>query len=244
MIVSELNLRVHNDKIVGQVYLPDLGISDTVVIFVHGWNSKMYDDFGARKLAAAGYICIGFWLRGHGKSGGDIHAITAQDSLQDLDEVYGYVQKNHMPKKIILVGSSFGAYVSALFAGYKKIDGLSLRVPANYQDEYMANSKWGRGIDSREDRSWRLQKLNYQDNKALRAIHDFEAPLQIFEAGLDEHVPRQTIQNYLDASGLRNTDYHLMEDWPHSIGDSPKKLNAYHDILLTWLQKNWPLPSG
>ena len=121
MIVSELNLRVHNDKIVGQVYLPDLGISDIVVIFVHGWNSKMFDDFGARKLAAAGYASIGFWLRGHGKSEGDIHTITAHDSLEDLGVVYDYVQKKLMPRKIILIGSSYGAYISVLFAGDKKL---------------------------------------------------------------------------------------------------------------------------
>ena len=126
----------------------------------------------------------------------------------------------------------------------KKIDGLSLRVPANYQDEFIIYPKWGRGVENTQDRSWRLQKLNYHDNKALWAIHNFKAPLQIFEAGLDEQVPRQTIQNYIDASDPKNTDYHLMADWSHSIGDSPKKLNDYHDMLLAWLKKNWPLSSS
>lgn len=141
--------------------------------------------------------------------------------------------------EIVAVGNSYGSYISARLSAERELAGLSLRVPANYADENFDKPKWIMSGDSDPElNAWREQVIGPAENKALKAVHDFKGAIQIIEAEKDELVPSQTVQNYVHAvADESKLDYHLMEGWPHSLGDSEERQRQFRDILLNWLEQ-------
>jgi len=233
---ESFTLTVGGQSIKGFYYAPSRSTSKKcVIVFVHGWQSSGLDHNGAQMCADAGFPALTFYMCGHGESSGDIKSVTAPMSLADLHVVYAYAQKRHPKDPIILVGSSYGSYIAALFSASNDVQALSLRVPANYQDEYYYRPKFGRGALSEEDRAWRQKSLAPAENRALKALHDFPGKILIFEAGKDDQVDSQTVKNYAATAKKNNLTYHFMPDWTHSIWQNPVWDKQYHDILLPWI---------
>jgi hypothetical protein len=111
-------------------------------------------------------------------------------------------------------------------------------VPANYPDEDFDDLQLGQGGDDPSVLEWRRQELPWQTTKALAALHNFNGSVQIIEAGEDERVPPQSVQNYVAAITDKSLlDYHFMKDWPHSLGTDEDRNMQFESILLNWLSK-------
>ncbi len=229
-------LLVDGQKVQGDFFAPRTTVHPQAVLFIHGWMGKP-NTHAADFLASQGYYAQTVYLRGHGKSDGDIKAITTQMSLDDALAAYDNLLSrvpNSTP--IAVVGSSYGSYISVLLSAKRSCNGLSLRVPANYPDDALELSKWGRGSEYPGDTAWRLQAIDYTANSALTALHNFDGRVQIIEAGLDDQVPTQTVKNYANAvADQSKLSYHLMPDWPHSLADNKAFNQQYKDMLLEWL---------
>jgi uncharacterized protein len=176
-----------------------------------------------------------FSLSGHNDSDGDIAGQTRQKSLREASAAYDLLRsRTSLP--IYLAGNSYGGYIATLLTAEKDVAGLALRVPALYPDEGFNEQQLKQTGDNPTVRKWREQALPFTASRALNAVHDFKGPIQIIEAGLDERVMPQVIQNYLNAiTESTKLDYHLMKDWPHSIGDSQTRQEQFETILLNWL---------
>lgn len=107
-----------------------LGPADarTVVLLVHGFLGGS-SNFGAlpEKLAAAGYRVHALRLPGHGTS-------PREFAETDADELVGHVRAETEAaldayERVILVGHSMGATLSALTASEFEVDGLVLAAP-------------------------------------------------------------------------------------------------------------------
>lgn len=128
--------------------------------------------------------------------------------------------------------------MSILLSEERPVCCMSLRVAANYIDDDFTVKRMGRGSENPDVFKWRHLNLKADATRALRALHSFGGPIQIIEAGLDEMVPHESTQNYVDAaSDKTKLDYHLMEDWPHSLGLDAERNRTYQKILLDWLNK-------
>jgi esterase/lipase len=67
-------------------------------------------------------------------------------------------------------------------------------------------------------------------------VHDFAGPIQIIEAEKDEVVVSQVVANYKNAvSASTQLEYHLMKDWPHSLGNDEQRNKQFQKLLLDWL---------
>ena len=235
-IVQFLNNNGQNIKV--ELFEPAGEAKNQAVLFLHGWTGKPNTD-ATTVLAEHGYTALTVVFRGHPGSDGDISTITRQNALDDAIAGYDYL-KSKLPKgmPICVTGSSYGGYTAAILSSERKLNGLSLRVAANYPDEGFDLPQDGRGHEDPEIAKWRNEKHGAEATKSLRAVHAFEGKIQIFEAELDDMIPHQTTQNYVDAVSDKSArDYHYMKGWPHSLGDDERRNKDFQRLLLNWLEK-------
>jgi esterase/lipase len=207
------------------------------VLFLHGWTG-LPNEPAAQMLAKNGFTSMTFSLSGHNNSDGIIEDQTRQKSLQEVLVAYDFF-KTKLPAdiKIGAAGTSYGGYMTANLSAERDMECLSMRVPADYWDDDFDKVQINQGGENPEVAHWRLQKLEPSATKALRALHNFDGPVQIIEAELDEMVPHQTVQNYINAvKDKSKLDYRFMKGWPHSLGEDADRNHQYQQILLNWLK--------
>lgn len=221
------------------MYKPSRKAEGLALLFIHGWTGKP-NDRAAEVLADNGFCSMTFSMRGHNDSEGKINSLKIAEFLHDAVTAYDYFKK-HMPPdiRVAVVGNSFGGYLATLLASLRPVEALSLRVPANYDDSDFNQSKMTRsGSDNPDVLKWRTRKLGRSENKALNQISRFEGKVQIIEAEKDDVIPHQTIKNYIDAvTEKSNLEYHLMKDWPHSLGDDETRNKQFQQLLVNWVKK-------
>lgn len=236
MNVQPVAITVQDQTIRGKLYTPAGDIKKLALLFLHGWTGKPHEP-NSVVLAQNGYYSMVFSLRGHNDSDGDIKTISRQDSLADVLAAYDYF-KSQLPAAtgIVLVGNSYGSYMSALTTVERPVAALSLRVPAPYPDEDFDGPH--RGHHDETVMNWRHQPQGWEGNRGFEAVHNFKGPIQIIEAELDELVPHQSVQNYVAAvNNPHQLDYHFMTGWPHSMGNDPQRTADFQKILVTWLKQ-------
>jgi esterase/lipase len=240
MTEEPVEIIVDGQSLRGKLFTPAENKKNLAILFLHGWTGRPNVD-AAKILAANGFTAMTFSLRGHNDSQGDINTLTRADFIRDTETAYDFfADKLPTGTPIFAAGSSFGSYLAAILSTSRPIAGLSLRVPANYPDEGWDEPQivQAAGFDHPTVFKWRQQPLNFDATKPLRAVHDFSRPVQIIEAEKDELVPHETVQNYMDAiTDKSQLEHHLMEGWPHSLGDDEQRNKQYQDILLNWLNK-------
>ena len=96
----------------------------------------------------------------------------------------------------------------------------------------------GQGSENPKTGEWRNHLHDSNETMALRAVHAFNGPLQIIEAGKDDHVPQPTVKGFANAyQHPDKLEYNYMEDWPHSLGDDEKRNQEFQEMLLKWIER-------
>jgi len=171
------------------------------VLFVHGWGGSQNQDLArAREAAGLGSICLAFDLRGHEPQSKMFHTVTRADNLADLVAAYDWLalRPGVDADSIAVVGVSYGGYLAALLTGLRRVRWLALRSPAIYKDEQWDAPKLELHVDA-DLPAFRRRRIEWQDNRALRACAAYAGDVLIVEAEHDEIVPRPVIENYLAA---------------------------------------------
>ena len=158
--------------------------------------------------------------------------------MNDAVIAYDYLKQQVGDQvKIGVLGSSFGSYTAVLLSELRLISCLSLRVPANYPDEAFDKPQLAQKYESQDFVEWRKKKLTHTQNRALAALHSFEGKVQIIEAGADEMVAHQVIENYINAArDKQQLDYSVMKDAPHSLVNEQLK-QEYVALLTRWTEQ-------
>jgi esterase/lipase len=234
-----IEFEVENLILRGSLYLPKPA-KPLAVLFIHGWTGQP-NEAAAKALAKDGFAAMTFSLSGHNDSDGKIEDQTRQKSLKQVKAAYDLF-KDKLAKdiKIGCAGSSYGSYMAMLLSAERPLVCLSLRVPANYPDERFEEAQLPQAADHNDPKimQWREQILDADETRSLQALNNFKGKIQVIEAGEDEVVPNQTVQNYVDAVGdTRTLQYHYMGDWPHGLGDDPRRNQQYQELLLSWLRQ-------
>src|SRR5437899_11886167 len=82
------------------------------VLFVHGWGGSQEQYLArARAVAALGFVCLTFDLRGHGGTIAQYETVSREHSLRDVLAAYDVLveQRAVDPASIGVVGSTYGA---------------------------------------------------------------------------------------------------------------------------------------
>lgn len=206
-------------------------------LLIHGWESKQDRMFGlAETLTGLGYTCLTIDLRGHGESQGDHTQGSRQEFLRDVVAAHDCLARQGIePGNVVAIGSSFGAYLCALLSAERPLEGVVLRVPADYRDAGFDAPLYAQRKDPEHD-VWKARLHATDETASLRAIHAFAGRVLVVESEQDELVPQTTVQSYADAVfDKKQLTYYLMHGAPHSITKHPEFQEEFARVVCDWL---------
>jgi hypothetical protein len=179
------------------------------VVYLHGFASSPQStkaQFFARKFAEAG---VGF--EAPALDAGNFEKLTISGQMQVVEKaVSGTAQPR---ERVVLMGSSLGGYLAALYAEQnpEAVDRLILLAPA-----FQFLDRWRARLDARELEKWKQQgwapvyhygvkaeqRLGYQflaDASKYPPIPDFEQSALILHGTEDPVVPYQVSRDFAQA---------------------------------------------
>lgn len=238
--MKEVILQVEGLKIKGNIF-PGVSGEDKqpAVLLIHGWESAQDRMFGlAEELSAKGYYCMTIDMRGHGASEGDHKVCSRKEFLNDVLAAYDFlvVQEQVDPNRVMAVGSSFGSYMAALLSAERSLQGIVLRVPANYRDIGFDEPLYTQRKQG-EHSQWKNNPHANDETAALRAVHAFSGHILVVESEKDELVPSTTVRSYKDAApDPFKLSFVTMSNAPHSISRFPEFQKEFNATVSTWLE--------
>ncbi len=222
------------------------------VLFVHGWGGSQERDLDrARGIAGLGCVCLTFDLRGHVKNSERQQSVTREENLRDLLAAYDCLHRHPAtdPRAIAVVGTSYGAYLSAILTTLRPVRWLSLRVPSLYRNEQWDSPK--RKLDRDDLARYRSGFIPAADNRALLACTQFRGDVLLVESENDHLVPHATIMSYRAAfQSSHSLTHRVIDNADHALSDKAAQ-QAYTSILVSWVTemvvgarigaRHWPL---
>jgi len=245
--MTDISFRVAGVELRGKLFRQQISGANAAILFLHGWTSRQDRYFElADTLAAQGYVCLTFDMRGHGASDGELKALTRVDFLDDAVAAYDLLANTEGVDKarISVVGSSFGSYIATLLSAKRPCAALCLRVPANYPDTGFEEPHLERanayyeGVVEEDKKRWKTTVHSFSETSSLRAVHAFGGPILLVESEKDELVPHEIVQSYIDAAPDKNKlTYVFMRGAPHSLNGSDTYKEEFKNILVSWLSE-------
>ena len=232
-----VHVRVEEEHILGTLISP--GSLLPGVLFVHGWGGDQQQYLArAREVAALGFACLTFDLRGHAQTRARHDAVSREHNMRDIVAAYDFLaaQRNVDPDSIAVAGSSYGGYLAALLTALRPVKWLALRVPALYRDSDWSVPKLR--LDTAQGLvQFRQQPVRTDESKALRACSAFAGDVLIVESEHDSLIPHQVIVNYREAcTGARSLTYRLIEGADHGLTNETWRV-AYTVLLVNWFKE-------
>jgi pimeloyl-ACP methyl ester carboxylesterase len=235
---ESVDIEVEGQHIAGTFLTPDRPATNAPgVLFVHGWGGSQEQYLGrARQVAALGWVCLTFDLRGHARNENQREIVSRADNLRDLLAAYDLLARHRGvdPSALGVVGSSYGGYLGAILTSVRPVRWLGLRAPALYEDD-----GWGlpkRWLHHDTDlREYRRRAVHAEDNRALRACAAFRGDVLLVESEDDHVVPHAVAANYLAAcTHVRSLTYRVIRGADHALSQQAW-WHEYTAILVSWL---------
>jgi pimeloyl-ACP methyl ester carboxylesterase len=235
-----IKIPVHGDSIEGTLIGPAAaGKGRPGTLLIHGWGGCQEQYLAsARAIAALGYACLIFNLRGHAETRGQHESVTREDNLHDVIAAYDFLSRltgidRH---SIAVVGASYGAYLGALLLYLRPVSMLALRAPALYKDDDWELPK--RQLHVNPDiAAYRRLTLRAEDNRALGACAQFLGEALVVESEHDEIIPHPAVANYIAAlANAHSLTYRVIEGADHGLTKMEWE-RAYTELLVGWLSE-------
>jgi pimeloyl-ACP methyl ester carboxylesterase len=229
-----IQIPVGDRSIAGTLVAPDVLVPG--VMLVHGWDGsqKQYIE-RAHQIAALGCICLTFDLRGHANDRAERETVTREDSLNDMLAAYDLLVGHPAvdPASVLVVGTSYGAYLAAVLSAMRPVRWLALRAPALYKDEDWMVSKIK--LNRKEVAAYRSRSIEPKSNRALAASVQFQGDVLLVESENDDVVPHQVLENYRAAFlHTQSMTYRVISDADHALTRTEWK-ESYTGILVNWV---------
>lgn len=210
--------------------------TDLAFLFIQGWTGHQNLE-AAQALTKLGFTTMTYDMRGNRESEGSLADFTRADFIKDATVAYDYLkQQVGHDTKIGVIGGSFGSYTAVLLSEKRDVFCLSLRVPASYPDEGFNEPQLAQG-DPDGFMQWRKQKLDFTQNHAFKALHNFNGKVQIIEAEADDLVPSQAPKNYAEAiTDKIQLTYEVVPNAPHRLANEQLQAD-YEKRLISWVKE-------
>lgn len=233
-ISKPVDIPVDQERIAGTFLAPEAKMPG--VLFVHGWGGSQEADLvRARGVAGLGCICLTFDLRGHAKTEDQKSTVTREHNLQDLLAAYDLLAAHPGldPSSIVVIGSSYGAYLATILTTLRPVKWLALQVPALYRDTQWDTPKGL--LDKKDLATYRRTHIKPTENRALGACAGFEGDVLIVESEHDEIIPHPTIMSYRAAFMRSHSLTHRIIDGADHALSTKTCQQAYTSILISWV---------
>ncbi|MDF1710463.1 MAG: alpha/beta fold hydrolase [Paracoccaceae bacterium] len=233
---TDATIRIAKRELEGHFYEPRTGLPG--VLFIHGWNgSQDRDAERSRAISRLGCVCLTFDMRGHGLTQSERPKVTRTDNLEDICAAYDKLVTHPSVDAscILVVASSYGAYLSTFLTAVRPVKWLAMRVPALYSDDDWDQPK--DAIDREDLRLYRSTEVPLMSNRALKHCQHFGGDVLIVESEKDERIPHPTIASYL-ASFKRacSITHRIIEGADHSLSRLESR-RVYDEILVRWIKE-------
>jgi dienelactone hydrolase len=221
-------------RLAGNLFLPKGESKKLAFLFIQGWTGHQ-NLAAAELLANQGFPTMTYDMRGNRESEGNLAEFSRADFVKDAAVAYDYFREQISADTAIgVAGSSFGSYTAVLLSKARDVAALSLRVPASYPDEGFDKPQQGQG-DPFGIMDWRKKPLDYTQNRAFKALHDFKGEVQIIEAEKDELVPARAPKNYAEAVvDKSHLTYEAVPGAPHRLENDDLR-EDYEKRLAKWV---------
>lgn len=233
---TEAHISVDGRALEGHFFAPKTGMPG--VLFIHGWaGSQKRDQRRSEVISRLGCICLTFDMRGHGQTQSERDKVTREDNLSDIFAAYDTLVAHPAvdPHSILVVASSYGAYLATFLLSRRPVRWLAMRVPALYRDD-----DWDQPKDSldRDDlQLYRRMDVPPSTNRALRNCKDFTGDVLLVESECDPLIPHATVASYL--ASFKNTcsiTHRIIAGADHALSE-PASRRAYDELLLGWIRE-------
>lgn len=205
------------------------------VLWLQGWTSTIEGHLeGIKRMSEQSGVTFAMLnYAGHGDHPTTLEESTKKMQFEEICAAYDALQQNGY-RKIIVIGGSFGGYMSALLASAKKPYAVVLRAPANYPDEEfeIPYKQTMRYEDQGVYKKFSDNLVLLDRSKAVRSIADYTGQVFITQHELDSIIPKSLPKRYFHAAKYGNYIFVPKTDHSPKFMKSPKK---YYDLIEHWV---------
>lgn len=191
------------------------------VLWLQGWNSTIAKH-SERIQRLADQTGISFAMidyAGHGTHPVPREKTTREQQFNEVLAAYDAL-KSQGYENIIVAGTSFGGYMSALLAAQRNPYAVILRAPAIYKDDEFAVPQAERhGYLDDAYQKFKHTVTSTGDLAALRGIKKFSKAVYVIEHEHDSVIPKNIPQAYFQAAQRGN--YLVVPKTEHSPAMAP-----------------------
>lgn len=230
---THVTIPVDDEFLTGELFTPP-GDANALMLFCHGWTSsnKKYLHY-AEELSRKGILTLAINLRGHGDSPYSIENYSRTDHLNDLLTSIDYIKNVNPTVPLVLMGKSYGGYLSSIASTRRTVDFLIISQPALYPDAEFDSPN--AALIKKNPGIFRSVTEIPENNRALKAISEFRNPLLIIESQHDEEVSAVP-KLYIQASEQNiNRTTLIIPNADHPLS-RPEWLEDYYNKVISWLR--------
>lgn len=214
------------------------------VLWLQGWSSTIEAHFeGITRMATASNMPFAMLdYAGHGKHPVPLGETTRKQQFNEVLALFDLLRNTY--SHVIVIGGSFGGYMSALLSGERSPEAIILRAPAIYDDaEFSTRQK------DRADGTYQEFKKSVSATSDLIALHNlrqFNKSVYVLEHEIDSVIPKNIPKAYFEVAKYGN--YLVIPSTDHSpkLMPAPAKHFTYIEAalqsLITLIQLEASLP--
>lgn len=168
---------------------------------------------------------------GHGSHPIPLEKTTREQQFNEVLAVYDAL-KSRGYERIIVAGSSFGAYMTALLSAKREPYAIILRAPAIYRDEEFSTLQAELPELQEANRAFRESVTSDSDLAGIRSVKNFAGFIYVIEHEIDSVIPRSVPRAYFNAAKRGNYLIIPATDHAPALMAKPEKHFAYIEALL------------
>lgn len=213
--------------------------AENALLVCPGWDDHgraQYDRLAA-ELSGLGWACRRARLPDASWRDEEQAGVVPRDSLAQVVEDHDALLQGmaRPPRRVAVLGFSYGGYMATLLTAERPVDLLVLRSPALYPDHDWNAPKVE--LDEAALRAFRSRVHAPSENRALGCCAAFEGAVLLVASECDEVIPPAVIESYRAAFGrARSLAFFVLPGADHALGaDSAKAM--YHARVVAWLRQ-------
>lgn len=223
-MIKKISFESDGLKLIGNLHTHD-GSGSVGVLFLHGGgigSKERYKDIQIR-LDKNYQNTLSFDFRGVGESEGVFEESTLNGRLNDAMAAYDFLAQ--YVDRVVILGTSMGAYVAIKLSEMRDVSGLILLYGAAYSaeaDDKLFNSELSKVL--REKDSWK-------SSPAFSILRKFIYPVLVMYGGRDMVIPKAVQQSFEEC--LKKSDqFIVLEDASHIMLKATNKKEAEEKKII------------
>lgn len=210
------------------------GEKDEVLLVLPGWKSSKakYVNMVESIVEQTDMSVLVIDYSGHGESPFELDDLTPAHNFLEVVTAFDWIQENHSGKKITVMGTSYGGFMTAQLAKYRKFDRAIFRVPALYPPEAFY-TKWGE-VGPNHYQDYR-SKENLSLHPVLTRAKGVKGKSLVVTHELDEVCPPNTTDPFISNFEAEHWVIPGFKHGFHESGATEEQMQKQYDKLSDWL---------